>query len=121
VVGKHDVFTVAGARGAVGAYVNPHGFVHQTVTARRARNLSLWPEPPTTKDSWFPGYAWTITNCVRCHQHMGWKFTAAEPGADPGEFWGFVRSRLMEEAEWREMLVRSITDLAGSDEEESDG
>lgn len=30
----------------------------------------------TATDSWFPGYAWTITNCGRCYSHLGWKFTA---------------------------------------------
>ena len=29
---------------------------------------------PTLKDSWFPGYAWSILSC-RCRNHLGWKFS----------------------------------------------
>jgi hypothetical protein len=46
------VFNVPGAEGAVSAYVNPAGFVHQTVTLREARNVRLHPAPPCTADSW---------------------------------------------------------------------
>ena len=28
--------------------------------------------------SWFPGYAWTITECLGCWSHIGWKFTATQ-------------------------------------------
>lgn len=30
---------------------------------------------PCLQDTWFPGYAWTIMNCVRCFSHLGWKYT----------------------------------------------
>lgn len=88
------VFTVDGAEGTTGAYVNECGIVHQTITVRK-----ILPEcihttgGPETKDSWsvnvtycigsmkylnyvshtsyflfrFPGYSWTISNCNRCH------------------------------------------------------
>lgn len=26
------------------------------------------------KNSWFPGYSWTIAYCNFCHNHLGWKF-----------------------------------------------
>lgn len=39
--GKSAVFAVAGAEGTVGAYVNPHGIVHQTVTLREVFNVLL--------------------------------------------------------------------------------
>lgn len=32
---------------------------------------------PSTQDSWFPGYAWTIVSCPRCMSHLGWRFTVA--------------------------------------------
>lgn len=38
---KASVFSVPGAEGVVGAYVNPHGVVHQTVTLARAEGLLL--------------------------------------------------------------------------------
>ena len=36
------------------AYVNPHGYVHETLTVCKASNLSLVGRP-STEHSWFPG------------------------------------------------------------------
>jgi cereblon len=85
-----SMFTVGGAEGTTGAYVNEHGFVHQTLTVRRLLTLSQRPPTitngieetdvvsfsggPQTKDSWFPGYSWTIMSCALCDSHLGWKF-----------------------------------------------
>ena len=52
--------------------------VHQTVTLRKLYNkhsVILARAPPTTADSWFPGYGWTITHCANCYSHLGWLFT----------------------------------------------
>lgn len=53
--------------------------VHQTVTFSslnpRAAVLYGYPEE---RDTWFPGYAWTIACCRLCGDHIGWKFTAIE-------------------------------------------
>lgn len=40
-------------------------------------------DPVKSKDSWFPGYAWTpiILQCGGDYQHVGWKFEA-----DRGDF-----------------------------------
>lgn len=40
--------------GAIGNFVNPHGYIHQTVTMRKAANLALH-GVPCEQDSWFPG------------------------------------------------------------------
>lgn len=82
---KPAVFSVPGAEGTVGAYVNAHGFVHQTLTLRellRPERVLLEGEPES-QDSWFPGYAWQIAYCARCGLHLGWRFTpvAAAPQA----------------------------------------
>ena len=70
-----NVFTVGGAEGTTGAYVNEHGVVHQTVTLRRVDTHSvICIGLPETKDSWFPGYSWTIAYCAICSTHLGWKF-----------------------------------------------
>ncbi|GAX10195.1 cereblon [Fistulifera solaris] len=85
-----SMFTVGGAEGTTGAYVNEHGFVHQTFTVRRLLSLSQrsptstsgiegadvvsFSGGPQTKDSWFPGYSWTIMSCALCDIHLGWKF-----------------------------------------------
>lgn len=41
IAAKDQVFTVPGADGVVGAYVNPHGVIHQTVTLKSAENVLL--------------------------------------------------------------------------------
>jgi hypothetical protein len=55
---KASVFCVAGAEGTVGAYVNPHGIVHQTVTLRDVRNVLL--DGPVKEQS--PRDTWIV--CV---------------------------------------------------------
>jgi hypothetical protein len=70
-----EMFTVGGAEGTTGNYVNEYGVVHQTITVREADEPKLsYSGGPETRDSWFPGYSWTITYCQRCHSHLGWKF-----------------------------------------------
>ena len=43
----------------MGAYVNPGGYVHETLTIYKATGLRLigW---PSTENSWFPGYVCTV-------------------------------------------------------------
>lgn len=78
------LFTLSGAEGTTGAYVNRHGHVHETMTIRSflspssprtASNLISLVGCPETIDSWFPGYAWTIMQCALCDSHLGWRFT----------------------------------------------
>ena len=30
---------------------------------------------PSSHESWFPGYSWTIASCRGCMNHLGWRFT----------------------------------------------
>ena len=93
-----QVFTVPGAQGTTGAYVNPHGIVHETITVRTldlaADEGDLWLlGGPEVQDSWFPGYAWTICNCGLCGFHLGWKFDwvgddEAMTATRPAQFFG---------------------------------
>ncbi|XP_038054196.1 protein cereblon-like isoform X2 [Patiria miniata] len=87
---KSDVFSMS-LDGPMAAYVNPGGFVHDTLTLYRAHNMVLIGRP-SQEHSWFPGYAWTILQCRRCTRHMGWKFTAAKRKLKPEMFWGLTRS-----------------------------
>jgi cereblon len=50
---KRDVFCMA-EEGPMGAYVNPGGHVHETLTLYKAQGLTLIGRP-STKNSWFPG------------------------------------------------------------------
>ena len=63
---RSSIFTVPGAEGMAGAYVNPHGCVHETITVRRLLppadhndsdndDAVFLQGMPTTEDSWFPG------------------------------------------------------------------
>uniref|UniRef100_A0A8C2C5C8 Cereblon n=1 Tax=Cyprinus carpio TaxID=7962 RepID=A0A8C2C5C8_CYPCA len=80
--------------GPMAAYVNPHGYVHETLTVYKANNLNLIGRP-STLHSWFPGYAWTIAQCRTCGSHMGWKFSAVKKDLSPPRFWGLTRSALL--------------------------
>uniref|UniRef100_A0A4W5R2I8 Protein cereblon n=1 Tax=Hucho hucho TaxID=62062 RepID=A0A4W5R2I8_9TELE len=80
--------------GPMAAYVNPHGYVHETLTVYNASNLNLVGRP-STLHSWFPGYAWTIAQCQICGSHMGWKFTATKTDLSPLRFWGLTRSAML--------------------------
>lgn len=77
------IFTVGGAEGTTGSYVNEHGCIHQTTTVREIDEREVrYQGEAETYQSWFPGYSWTIMNCGLCATHLGWKFlqttTAAE-------------------------------------------
>lgn len=73
------LFTVPGSEGTAGAYVNKHGYIHQTITVREVfqRNVVCLGEPEM-RDSWFPGYSWTMVHCSYCLNHLGWKFMPAD-------------------------------------------
>ena len=95
ITSKKLLCKVPGAEGEIGAYVNPHGYfcyymyiltslniylyfrvVHQTVTISSINPFSaILYGRPDSRDSWFPGFAWTIACCSRCGSHLGWKFT----------------------------------------------
>uniref|UniRef100_A0A4W5QV22 Protein cereblon n=1 Tax=Hucho hucho TaxID=62062 RepID=A0A4W5QV22_9TELE len=90
---KNEIFSLS-LYGPMAAYVNPHGYVHETLTVYNASNLNLVGRP-STLHSWFPGYAWTIAQCQICGSHMGWKFTATKTDLSPLRFWGLTRSAML--------------------------
>ena len=111
-IGKQeDIFSMS-SEGPQGAYVNPGGYVHETLTLYKAKNLSLI-GAPSTEYSWFPGYAWTICQCRYCDSHMGWKFKATKPNMVPKKFWGLSRRSL------RPQLSLNVKDEESSTTEES--
>ncbi|RNA36227.1 cereblon isoform X1 [Brachionus plicatilis] len=80
---KANVFSMT-KHGFMGAYLNPGGVVHETLTVSK----------PSTQHSWFPGYAWQIITCKRCNNHIGWKFTNALPDLKPERFFGLTRKAI---------------------------
>ncbi|XP_052126292.1 protein cereblon isoform X2 [Frankliniella occidentalis] len=93
IANQQDVFSMS-AEGLQGTYVNPHGFVHDTITIRKANGIVLQNQPPSTEFSWFPGYGWTIAACSQCQRHIGWRFTATDSQTRPSKFWGLCRRSL---------------------------
>jgi len=101
-----NIFTVKGAEGTTGNYINEHGIVHQTVTLREVdpKVSVVCIGRPETKDSWFPGYSWQIAYCYVCSSHLGWKFRRFDKSDDkedperPAKFWGFSYSSITTES-----------------------
>jgi len=109
------VFTVGGADGTTGNYVNEHGFIHQVVTLRQVDEQEVFcVGRASTENSYFPGYSWTITYCRRCGSLLGWKFhwvgvsvgdhgvvrhtrKESEMKNKPKSFFGFMSSSLITE------------------------
>jgi len=92
-----DIFSMS-KEGPQSAFVNPGGAVHETLTLYKAKNLRLHGQP-STDHSWFPGYAWTITECGRCGDHIGWKFTATSRRLSPDKFYGISRRNIVPKLE----------------------
>jgi cereblon len=82
------------SEGPQGAYVNPDGFVHDTLTVRHANNL-VPRGVPSARFSWFPGYKWVCVFCHSCFAHVGWHFEAADGRLAPHRFWGLTRKALI--------------------------
>ncbi|KAJ7958836.1 ATP-dependent protease LA (Lon) domain protein [Quillaja saponaria] len=96
VIARRSDMLVMSSEGPLGAYVNPGGYVHEIMTLYRANGLALL-GPAVTEYSWFPGYAWTITNCATCETQMGWLFTATNNKLKPKSFWGIRSSQVADE------------------------
>ena len=54
-ISRRSDMLVMSSEGPLGAYVNPHGYVHEIMTLYRANGLALR-GLPETEYSWFPGY-----------------------------------------------------------------
>jgi len=103
-----DIFTLDGTDGANGAYVNPHGIIHQTWSVRQVCENSVFTVGEAEiQDSWFPGYAWTIALCGHCFCHIGWQYTQVVPSSSQAEvtnnpikqcrprtFWGISQANI---------------------------
>lgn len=96
VIAKRSDMMVMSSEGPLGAYVNPHGFVHEIMTFKRATGLALIGRA-VKEFSWFPGYAWTIVNCSTCESQMGWLFTATNRKLEPRSFWAVRSSQVADD------------------------
>lgn len=87
---------VMSTEGPLGAYVNPHGYVHEVMTLFRANGLAVIGHP-VKEYSWFPGYAWSIAQCGTCESQLGWLFTATKRKMKPRSFWGIRSSQVADD------------------------
>lgn len=90
---KEHIFSMS-VDGPLASYVNPAGWVHDTLTVLEASNLKRMGQP-STEHSWFPGYQWTILNCEECSDHKGWCFEATKKNLRPARFYGLTRPGLV--------------------------
>ncbi|CAL8088918.1 unnamed protein product [Orchesella dallaii] len=88
-IADHSQIFSMSIEGPQATYVNPHGFVHETLTVYKTKEL-MTRGLPSVESSWFPGYSWTIVECKRCKSHIGWKFQAVGL-LKPSRFWGLAR------------------------------
>ncbi|PIA42730.1 hypothetical protein AQUCO_02000293v1 [Aquilegia coerulea] len=96
IIAKRSDMLVMSSDGPLGAFVNPHGYVHEIMTLYKANGLALIGNPDK-QYSWFPGYAWTITICTTCESQLGWLFTATKRKLKPRSFWGIRSSQVADD------------------------
>ncbi|XP_062180442.1 uncharacterized protein LOC133884879 [Phragmites australis] len=97
-IAKRSDMVVMSTDGPLGAYVNPYGCVHETITVSNATGLALVGNPSKVH-SWFPGYSWTIASCSACESHIGWLFKATKKNLRPKSFWGIRSSQIADDAQ----------------------
>lgn len=85
-----DMISVS-VEGSSAHYVNPGGYVHDLFTVSRVKSSTAH-GTASSEYSWFPGYKWTIHECARCYQHIGWRFTSTS--LEPASFFGLTRSSI---------------------------
>uniref|UniRef100_A0A0E0L4T0 Protein cereblon n=1 Tax=Oryza punctata TaxID=4537 RepID=A0A0E0L4T0_ORYPU len=97
-IAKRSDMVVMSTDGPLGAYVNPYGFVHETITVSKATGLAL-DGNPSTVHSWFPGYSWTMASCADCESNIGWLFKATKKNLRPKSFWGIRSSQIADDVQ----------------------
>ncbi|KAK9149339.1 hypothetical protein Scep_008096 [Stephania cephalantha] len=95
-VAKRSDMLIMSSDGPLGAYVNPHGYVHEIMTFDKVNGVALIGRPDE-KYSWFPGYAWTIATCATCEYQLGWLFTARDKKLRPKSFWAIRSSQVADD------------------------
>lgn len=70
------------------SFTNPGGYQFEIMVFSQADGCRAV-TPPTSENTWFPGYAWSICLCRSCGQHMGWKYIGADT------FFGLIRTKLV--------------------------
>ncbi|KAE8884756.1 hypothetical protein PF005_g6653 [Phytophthora fragariae] len=104
-----EIFSMTARGAAGGTFVNPGGHVFQVLTLREVYFAHVFVAMDrSTEDTWFPGYAWSITHCNSCYQHLGWRFDRVDSTRLPTTFFGFRRAALTRSRESRQLHSRPL-------------
>ncbi|KAG6970073.1 hypothetical protein JG688_00005037 [Phytophthora aleatoria] len=113
-----EIFSMTARGAAGGTFVNPGGHVFQVLTLREVDRAHVFVDMMrSTEDTWFAGYAWSITHCNSCYLHLGWRFDRVDSQRLPATFFGFRRAALTRSRDIRRVDPRSLG-LDGYDTEE---
>lgn len=72
-------------------FTNPKGFVYRVGCFGEAPGI-LNQGAPTLEFTWFAGFAWSYSLCIRCFAHLGWFYRSGEK-----TFYGLILDHLIEE------------------------
>ena len=89
------IFAAPGTTAPVQVFANPHGRVFEVLALRSVTGVRIVGEP-TSDATWFRGYAWSVALCTSCLTHLGWRFDASAPDADPRTFFALIREAIRE-------------------------
>ncbi len=96
---KHVVTTTAEKIEITGkhhhTFTNPRGFIYKIGCFGAAPGV-LNQGAPTLEFTWFSGYSWCYSLCVRCFAHLGWFFESSDKN-----FYGLILDHLIEETRGR--------------------
>ncbi|XP_039269278.2 uncharacterized protein LOC120344224 [Styela clava] len=68
---------------------NPHGYCFNIVTFNKIIDESYKEVSEAIGwATWFTGYKWIICRCVKCENHIGWKYVG-----DKGQFFGIITEK----------------------------
>lgn len=93
------------ARTKTACFANPDGFVFRLLliydpkpgelaTMRNIVHFGF----PTSKFSWYPGFAWSFARCQRCGEILGWRFVPILREMNEVAFWG-IRSAMVKNSD----------------------
>ncbi|KAL3888400.1 hypothetical protein ACJMK2_000768 [Sinanodonta woodiana] len=86
-------------------FKNPQGMYFEVVTTSTASVHSQ--ELSFGEATWFPGYAWKISQCPRCGHHLGWEYVPMDSSTaeNPKSFFGLILENLLFENEADNLIL----------------
>ncbi|CAI5722759.1 unnamed protein product [Peronospora destructor] len=99
-----EIFSITAHGAAGGTFVNPAGHVFHVLALRNVDLARVFVDMNrSTEHTWFTGYAWSITHCYSCYQHLGWRFDRVDSTRLPVSFFGFRQAALTGSSGFRQI------------------